>query len=198
MHRTKIATRSIAALAASTLLLWAATGYGQSSSTGNQPMSMPMHLGGSGSPMPTETGQSAFAAIAEIVGILNADETTDWSKADISALRDHLVDMNMLMMGATVTQSETGNEVVFVIEGEGQVLRAIQAMALPHARQLDMMDGWSATATTTSNGAVLTMTAEQPFAMAKIQGLGFFGLMVTGAQHQPHHLALAQGNAAAQ
>lgn len=195
MHRTKIATRSITALAASTLLLWTATGYGQSSSTGNQPM--PMHLGGNGSPMPTETGQSAFAAIAEIVGLLNADDTTDWSKVDISALRNHLVDMNMLMMGAKVTQSETGNEVVFIVEGEGQVLRAIQAMALPHARQLDMMDGWSATATTTSKGAVLTMKAEQPFALAKIQGLGFFGLMVTGAQHQPHHLALAQGNAAA-
>lgn len=195
MHRTKIATRSITALAASTLLLWTATGYGQSSSTGNQPM--PMHLGGNGSPMPTETGQSAFSAIAEIVGLLNADDTTDWSKVDISALRNHLVDMNMLMMGAKVTQSETGNEVVFIVEGEGQVLRAIQAMALPHARQLDMMDGWSATATTTSKGAVLTMKAEQPFALAKIQGLGFFGLMVTGAQHQPHHLALAQGNAAA-
>ncbi|MDP1699378.1 MAG: hypothetical protein Q8L53_00255 [Aestuariivirga sp.] len=36
--------------------------------------------------LPQETGQSAFAAIQEIVAILSANPATDWSKIDIEAL----------------------------------------------------------------------------------------------------------------
>src|SRR5438046_3161300 len=42
---------------------------------------------------PREPGQSAFAAIQEIVALLEADPGTDWTKVDIEALRRHLVDM---------------------------------------------------------------------------------------------------------
>ena len=47
---------------------------------------------------PTEAGQGAFAAIQEIVAILEADPDTDWSKVDIDALRQHLVDMNAVTL----------------------------------------------------------------------------------------------------
>lgn len=40
---------------------------------------------------PQETGQSAFAALAEIVTILQADPETDWERVDIDGLRRHLV-----------------------------------------------------------------------------------------------------------
>lgn len=36
---------------------------------------------------PTRAGQEAFATIAEIVRLLDADSTTDWSKVDLEALR---------------------------------------------------------------------------------------------------------------
>ena len=42
-------------------------------------------------PMP---GQDAFGAIQEIVQILDADPKTDWSKVDLEALRQHLIDMD--------------------------------------------------------------------------------------------------------
>ena len=42
----------------------------------------------------TQPGQGAFAAIQEIVEILAADPKTDWSKVNIDALRQHLIDMN--------------------------------------------------------------------------------------------------------
>jgi hypothetical protein len=29
--------------------------------------------------------------------------------------------------------------------------------------------------------------------VARIRGLGFIGLLVQGAHHQPHHLAMAKG-----
>ena len=35
---------------------------------------------------PQETGQSAFAALAEIVAILQADPETDWERADIAGI----------------------------------------------------------------------------------------------------------------
>ena len=56
--------------------------------------------------MPVEGGQSAFAAIQEIVGILENDPHTDWSKVDIEALRQHLIDMDNVTLRAAVTASE--------------------------------------------------------------------------------------------
>ena len=43
---------------------------------------------------PTMPGQDAFGAIQEIVQILQSDPKTDWSKVNIEALRQHLIDMN--------------------------------------------------------------------------------------------------------
>ena len=43
---------------------------------------------------PTLPGQDAFGTIQEIVQILEADPNTDWSKVNIAALREHLIDMN--------------------------------------------------------------------------------------------------------
>src|SRR5215218_8695074 len=37
--------------------------------------------------VPAEPGQSAFAAIAEIVRTLDADPATDWGRADVERLR---------------------------------------------------------------------------------------------------------------
>lgn len=55
-----------------------------------------------GSGMPGETGQAAFAAIQEIVAMLDADPATDWARVDIEALRQHLIDMNNVTLGAAV------------------------------------------------------------------------------------------------
>ena len=55
-------------------------------------------------PTPQETGQSAFAALAEIVVLLQADPETDWGAVNIDKLRDHLVDMDLLTRKAEVTR----------------------------------------------------------------------------------------------
>ena len=58
-------------------------------------MPMGAHAGmHTASTAPTMPGQDAFGAIQEIVGILDADPKTDWSKVDLEALRQHLIDMN--------------------------------------------------------------------------------------------------------
>jgi hypothetical protein len=53
-----------------------------------------------------EGGQSAFAAIQEIVSQLMADPTTDWSRVDIDGLRQHLIDMDNVTLRARVHVEE--------------------------------------------------------------------------------------------
>ena len=80
----------------------------------------------------TQTGQAAFAAIAEIVRILEADPKTDWSKVNLEALRQHLIDMDDLTLRATVaTQPVTGGA-TFTVTGAGRVRDAIRRMAKEH------------------------------------------------------------------
>ncbi|PCI04454.1 MAG: hypothetical protein COB78_09100 [Hyphomicrobiales bacterium] len=144
--------------------------------------------------LPTEGGQSAFAAMAEIVAILIDDPDTDWSKVNISALREHLVDMNELTLNAKATQAKEAGAVVFTITGEGRTLRAIQSMVPAHTKELDKIEGWTASAKTIPTGAIMIVASKSDAELAKIAALGFFGMMSIGAHHQPHHLAMATGN----
>ena len=88
------------------------------------------HSGPADSMNPTETGQSAFAAIAEIVQILNDDPETDWDKVNIQALRDHLVDMDLVMTQAVVSARTEGRTVEFSVTGDEAVAGAAKRMVL--------------------------------------------------------------------
>ena len=59
-----------------------------------------------GTVLPTEAGQDAFAAIAEVVKLLDADPMTDWSKVDLEALRRHLIDMNVVTLKSSVQRTQ--------------------------------------------------------------------------------------------
>ena len=145
------------------------------------------------SAIPLEQGQSAFAAIAEIVSILERDTSTDWSKVNINALRDHLVDMNALTLQANVSVTEKDGTIIFKAEGSGNTLRALQNMVPAHATELDKMGVWRAKGEANEHGATLTIKPQDSSDLQKIRALGFFGLMATGAHHQPHHLGMANG-----
>lgn len=151
------------------------------------------HNGHDTTVMPTDAGQSAFAATAEIVSILSRSADTDWKKVNISALRQHLVDMNALFMESEVSTRSVENGWAFEVLGTGAVLRAIHAMVPAHAQELNKVEDWTAGATINATGAVLMVQSSSPAIQKKIKGLGFFGLMATGAHHQPHHLAMATG-----
>ncbi|SMX41449.1 hypothetical protein [Actibacterium lipolyticum] len=142
-------------------------------------------------PVPTEPGQSAFAALAEIVGLLRADPATDWSRADIPALREHLVDMELVTTQAKVDTVPTEGGARFVITGIGREIEAIQAMAIAHPPFAEAEMPLKIDATPTDNGAEWVVTGDQDLILA----LGFHGLMTIGAHHQEHHLAIATGNA---
>lgn len=142
---------------------------------------------------PIEAGQSAFAAMGEIVTILEADPATDWNKVDLSALRQHLVDMSWLTLDADADETPLDNGLAITITGADRTLDAIHRMVPAHAIELDHMQIWSASAESLPDGAKLIVTSTDPVVRARIQGLGFFGLMATGSHHQEHHLAIARG-----
>jgi hypothetical protein len=146
-----------------------------------------------GAAAPTLAGQDAFGAVQEIVRILEADPKTDWSKVSLEALRQHLIDMNEVTLRADAAATETDGGLRVAVTGSGRTLAAIQRMVPAHAAELNGLGGWSATAAPLPDGVLLTVTATDPKEARHIRGLGFIGLMASGAHHQVHHLAMATG-----
>uniref|UniRef100_A0A832GY97 Uncharacterized protein n=1 Tax=Oscillatoriales cyanobacterium SpSt-402 TaxID=2282168 RepID=A0A832GY97_9CYAN len=142
---------------------------------------------------PTMTGQDTFAAIQEIVTILEADPTTDWNQVNLAALREHLVDMNEVMLDATIAERDIEGGLETTITGTGRTAEAISRLVPAQAQELNQMDGMQATVTSISNGVRLTMISISGEQAEKIRNLGFIGLLVKGTHHQEHHLALAKG-----
>ncbi len=142
--------------------------------------------------MPTMPGQDAFGTIQEVVQLLQADRTTDWSKVNISALRRHLIDMNEVTLHAVAAERMLDNGIEIVVTGEGRTLEAIKRMVPAHVSELHEI-GWIAKSEDLANGVKLTVTASEAQPLAKLKALGFMGIMVQGGHHQPHHLMIAKG-----
>jgi hypothetical protein len=146
-----------------------------------------------GSDMPA--GQAAFAAIAAVVERLDADPTTDWSKVDIESLRQHLIDMNTVLMKSRVVMEELADGARFRVSGDAGTRGAIRRMTLAHAGALDAMAGFRASAAETPDGATIDVRATDgsPASVGRIRGLGYAGLLTLGSHHGPHHLMIARG-----
>ena len=142
---------------------------------------------------PTLPGQDAFGAIQEIVHILEADPDTDWSKVDLEALRQHLIDMNDVTLKADVTSKQIDGGLEIVVSGTGRTVGAIHRMVPAHAREIDGQHGWRVKTTPRPDGVLLSITSSDPKEVQHIRGLGFIGILVSGAHHQPHHLMMAKG-----
>jgi hypothetical protein len=146
--------------------------------------------------LPTQSGQGAFAAINEIVKILESDPATDWSKVNIEALRQHLADMDLVTLRSRIAARPVADGLAIDVTGDTAVAAALRRMIVPHAAMLDGMPAWRATAATIDGGVRLTVTsraAGDAATVAKIRGLGFAGLLVQGDHHPAHHLAMARG-----
>jgi hypothetical protein len=155
-------------------------------------------MGHASSGVPALPGQDAFGAIQEVVRILEADPATDWSKVNLERLRQHLIDMNEVTLRASVKAESVPGGLRMDITGTGRTEQAIRGMVGPHANELNQMKEWSAKAEAIPGGLRLTVvTKDQADAktVARIRGLGFIGLLVQGGHHQPHHLAMAKGEA---
>lgn len=149
---------------------------------------------------PTEAGHAAFAAIKEIVAILEADPATDWSRVDLEALRQHLITMDRVMMESGVRVTEVAGGVQLDVTGAADVAKAIREIVSAHAPVLDRSPAFTSRAEPLRHGMRLVVTAENPAdarTVARIRGLGFAGLLATDDHHTVHHLAIARGEAGA-
>jgi hypothetical protein len=144
-----------------------------------------------GSPL-SEPGQSAFAAIAEVVRELEADPNTDWNDVTIDVLREHLRDMDVVTIDSIAVAEDIEGGVRFTITGGPDVAPSITRMALGHAQVMDGVDDWSYSAEALDNGATLTVLVPKAD-LAKLKGLGFYGMLASGTHHQPHHWMMANG-----
>ena len=146
--------------------------------------------------MPVEGGQSAFAAISEIVRLLEADSTTDWSKVNLEALRQHLIDMDLVALRARVTATWVPGGEMWAVRGTGATIGAIRRMTAAHAEMMGMDATMKIARRELADGVLLTVTSADPTdaaRVARIRALDFIGFMASGGHHQMHHLMLARG-----
>lgn len=189
---------ALSAIPAALAILAVMAGGPARADSAGQPMSHDAmhtaHTASGAGPIPVSPGQDAFGAIQEIVAILEADPMTDWERVDLTALHRHLVEMNALMLDADFVQTDIPGGLEITVNGAGRAGEAARHMIPAHARELGAIDGWDAAAEIVAGGSVtLRVVARDATKTAHIRGLGFVGLMVTGAHHQEHHLALARG-----
>jgi hypothetical protein len=102
------------------------------------------------------------------------------------------------VLRSAVKASPVPGGLAMEITGTPRTERAIRAMLVPHAVELDGMADWTARTERMPGGLRLTVTARaagDARTVARIRGLGFDGLLVQGGHHGPHHLAMAKGEA---
>ncbi|MDA8870072.1 hypothetical protein N9H93_01610 [Rhizobiaceae bacterium] len=141
----------------------------------------------------TEPGQGAFAVLSELVVLLEADPATDWTKVDLTALREHLVDMDRVAVASKVVMADVPGGLRASATGDVRTIAALQRMVPAHAAELAKDERWSVEATKTADGVDLTVTSKDPKVVQKIRALGFFGLMASQDHHRNHHLGMATG-----
>lgn len=162
--------------------------------TGHGDMNHALHQTGTVRPTGlTEPGQGAFAALSEIVSMLEADPATDWQAVDLTALRIHLIDMDRLVRDAVVEENDLQNGLEATVTGDPATLAAIKRMVPAHAGELSKDGRWQVAVQDTGAGVLLTVTSADLETVARIQGLGFFGLMASQDHHRAHHMAIALG-----
>lgn len=153
------------------------------------------HMPVSATPL-TAPGNDAFAAIQEVVEKLLADPNTDWSRVNLEALRQHLVDMhNFTLNVELIAQSPIDGGVEFTVkpttlEATGSLERLFNA----HPAILKQESGWIMTATRAKDGSFTArVTSTRHDDVAKIRGLGYIGIVAYGKHHQAHHWQMATG-----
>jgi hypothetical protein len=145
---------------------------------------------------PAEGGQAAFSAIAEIVGRLEADPSTDWSMVDLEALRAHLRDMDDVTLRSAVAAMPIPGGFEADVTGEGRTIEAIRRMTTAHAAVISAGGDLRMTSTPVPGGATVRVVSATPGdarAVARVRGLGFIGVMALGDHHPVHHELIARG-----
>jgi hypothetical protein len=145
---------------------------------------------------PASGGSAAFTTIAEVVKLLQADSTTDWSAVDLERLRQHLIDMDEVTLRARVVTTPVTGGLRMDVRGTGRTRDAIRNMVRDHARMVSSGAVTRAVVSESADGVVLTVTAadvRDTGTVQRVRGLGFIGWLTQPDHHAEHHVAIARG-----
>jgi hypothetical protein len=153
--------------------------------------------GGAHSDRLLEPGQAIFGALSETLERLEADPATDWTRVDLDALREHLVQMDLLFGEARVSREPLPDGLRFVVRGSDEVLEAASAIGPMHAQMLRAtVPSWQIGVEARAEDVVFEVRSSELAQQVKIRALGFAGLLTLGAHHADHHWQMATGGAA--
>jgi len=143
----------------------------------------------------TEAGNDAFGTLQETLQKLLADPKTDWSKVNMEALRQHLVDMRNFTLNVDVTAQtpiKNGIEVTLIPDNK-RVGESLDRVFSAHPASLKSETGWDMRTSKKNGQYKIIITGKSREDIQKIQGLGYIGVMVWGNHHQAHHWMMANG-----
>lgn len=145
-----------------------------------------------------EMGQATFAAVAEMLRVLEADPSVDWQAVRLDRLREHLIDMDRVMAAAQVEVTDLDDGFrARVTSTDPRTADAIGRMVPAHGHMMDGHLGWRVTVEAVDDaadrGVWLEVRSSDAAEAVKLRALGFAGFMVTGDHHRPHHLAMTLG-----
>ena len=153
------------------------------------------HMSAGAGAVPSLPGNDIFGAITEIVALLSADRATDWSRVSIDALRDHLLDMDAVARGPAPETRVVDGGIEMRILTTGPAGEAAARMVPAHSVIMETETNWLSSVDASVTGTLVwRVTRSRPEDGLVIRGLGFFGLLATGAHHPAHHLAMAKGS----
>lgn len=153
--------------------------------TAHQNMDVPLH----------QPGNATFGAIQEVVNQLRADSTTDWSKVNLEALRQHLIDMHEFTLHVDVMDKHNvENGVQFTVEPTtDRALPALERVFKAHPPMLKQEKGWTMNVEQDGKQFTATVTTPNPEEVPQLRALGYIGVLATGVHHQRHHWMMATG-----
>ncbi|HKJ30679.1 MAG TPA: hypothetical protein VKA34_02575 [Balneolales bacterium] len=140
-------------------------------------------------------GNAVFGAIQEAIDSLNANPNTNWSKVNVEALRQHLIDMYEFTMNVAVIKQNplpNGNELI-VKPSNQRAEVALNHVLTMHPRMLKKEAGWNMTYQKNGNKYTIKVTTQNPKEVEKIRALGYIGILAYGTHHQRHHWMIVNG-----
>ncbi len=148
----------------------------------------------SNSPL-NQSGNEIFGTIQEVIQKLEANPNTDWSKVNLEALRQHLLDMKAFTEEVEVLSKKpikNGVEVT-VHPKSDRAVGALKKLFKMHPNMIKSEKGWTMEAQQDGENWVITCTTEKADEVDKIRALGYIGLLAEGSHHQLHHWMVATG-----
>lgn len=153
------------------------------------------HHNTSGKAPLTMPGNEIFGTIQEVVKKLESNPNTDWSKVDLEALRQHLLDMKAFTEEVKViSQKPVKSGIEIRVEPETErAVGALRRLFKMHPLMLKKEKGWDMSTQQNNNQYIIRVTTNSNSEIEKIRALGYIGILAEGAHHQIHHWMIATG-----